>query len=73
MDQLHRHSALAHRGGAPLDRAAAHVASREYSRQARLQEERLPRTFSPGVVFEHRTVQLAARQDEATLIEFNGS
>src|SRR5215218_6518589 len=73
MDQLHRHSALANRGGAPLDRATAHVASGEYSRQARLQEERLPRTFSPGVLIKRRTVQLPARQDEATLVEFDGS
>ncbi len=33
MDKFHRHSALAYCGGAPLDRATAHVASREYSRQ----------------------------------------
>src|SRR5919112_4251415 len=73
MDKFHRHSALAYRGGAPLYRATAHVACREYSRQARLQEERLPQTFSPGIVVEHRTVQLPARQDEAALVEFDGT
>ena len=53
MDQRHRHSTLSHRGGAPLDRATTRVASCEYARQARLQEERLTRTFSPGVLIEH--------------------
>src|SRR5215212_4671851 len=72
MDQPHRHSALADGGGAPLDRAAAHITRREYARHARLQEKRLPRTFSPGVFVERRTVQLPARQDEAALVEVDG-
>src|SRR5215210_4514631 len=73
MDQLHRHSALAHRGGAPLDRAAAHVARGEHARHARLQEERLPRTFLPlFLTFERITVQFPSRQDEASLVELDG-
>ena len=72
MDQRHRHSTLSHRGGTPLDRAAAHVASCEYARQARLQQERLPRRFSPSVLIERRTVQLSACQDEAVFVEFDG-
>src|SRR5215204_3794742 len=73
MDQPHCHRALAHRRGAPLDRAAAHVTRREYSWHASLQEERLPRTFLPVVVIECRIVQLPARQDEAALVEFDGT
>jgi hypothetical protein len=73
MDQPHRHSALANRGGTPLDRATAHIASREYSRQARFQKEWLPRSCLPGALIERRTVQLPARQDEAALVEFNGT
>jgi|SRR5215203_1499220 len=73
MDQFHRHSALAHRGGAPLDRATAHIASCEYSTQARLQEERLARKVSPGLFVERGAVQRLPRQDEAALVEFDGS
>ena len=53
VDQPDRHSALAHRGGDPLDRTAAHVARREYPRQARLQQVRLPREFLPSASLEH--------------------
>src|SRR5688500_4440116 len=73
MDQPHCHRALPHRGGAPLDRAAAHVTRREYSWHVRLQEERLTRTFLPVVVIERRIVHLPARQDEAALVEFDGT
>src|SRR5215203_6903775 len=71
MDQPHCHRALAHRGGAPLDRAAARVTSGEYSRHASLQEKRLPRTFLPVVLIERRIVQLPTGQDEAALVEFD--
>jgi hypothetical protein len=50
----------------------ARVASREYPRQARLQEERLPRTLLPEVPVEHGTVQRYPRQHEAPLVEFDG-
>src|SRR5215204_1559656 len=73
MDQPHCHRALAHRGGAPLDRAAAHVTRGEYSRHASLQEKRLPRTFLPVVLMERRIVQLPAGQDEAALVQFDGT
>src|SRR5215208_4870725 len=73
MDQRHRHSTLSHRGGAPLDRATTRVASCEYARQARLLEERLPRTFLPVVLIERRTVQLPARQDKAPFVQFDGT
>jgi hypothetical protein len=53
MDQPHRHSAVSYRGSTPLDRASAHFTRREYSRQARLQEERFPRTFLPGVLIQY--------------------
>src|SRR5215210_8273850 len=73
MDQRHRHSTLSHRGGAPLDRATTRVASCEYARQARLQEERLPRAFSPGVLIERRIVQRIPRQNEAAFVEVYGT
>ena len=73
MDQPHCHRALAHRGGAPLDRAAAHVTRGEYSRHASLQEKRFPRTFLPVVLMERRIVQLPAGQDEAALVQFDGT
>src|SRR5919107_2688954 len=64
MYQRHCHSTLSHRGGAPLDRATTRVASCEYARQTRLQEERFPQPFSPGALIERRTVQLPTGQDE---------
>jgi hypothetical protein len=73
MDQPHCHRALPHRGGAPVDRAAAHVTRGEYSRHASLQEKRLPRTFLPVVLMERRIVQLPAGQDEAVLVQFDGT
>src|SRR5215213_3080312 len=73
MDQPHCHRALAHRGGAPLDRAAAHVTRGEDSRHASLQEKRLPRTFLPVVLIERRIVQLPTCQYEAALVEFDGT
>src|SRR5215218_458794 len=73
MDQRHRHSTLSHRGGTPLDRATTRVASCEYARQARLLEERLPRTFLPGVLIERRTVQRLPRQDKAPFVEVDGT
>src|SRR5919107_2044283 len=71
MDQPHCHRALAHRGGAPLDRAAAHVTRGEYSRHASLQEKRLPRAFLPVVLMERGIVQLPTGQDEATLVKID--
>src|SRR5215213_10530897 len=73
MDQPHCHRALAHRGGAPLDRAAAHVTRGEYARQARLQEKRLPRAFLPVVLMERRIVELPTGQDEAAFVEVYGT
>src|SRR5215218_8288761 len=73
MDQRHRHSTLSHRGGTPLDRATTRVASCEYARQARLLEERLPRTFLPGVLIERRTVKRLPCQDEAPFVEVDGT
>ena len=73
MDQPHRHGALAHREGDPLDRAAAHVARREHARQARLQEERLSRKVTPEIAAERGTVQRRARQDKTALVELDGS
>src|SRR5215213_1835963 len=73
VDQPHRHRALAHRGGATLDRARARVARREYSWHALLQQERLPRTFPPIFLIEYGAVQRRPRQDETTFVEPNGS
>jgi hypothetical protein len=55
-----------------LDRAAAHVARREYARQARLQEVRFPPKFLPDVPFERGTIQRPTCQDEAAFVEFEG-
>jgi hypothetical protein len=57
MDQPHRHNAFTHGRGAPLDRAAAHVAGCEFSRHPRLNEEQPPRTFLAEIPFEHGAVQ----------------
>jgi hypothetical protein len=57
MDRPHRHNAFTHGRGAPLDRAAAHVAGCEFSRHPRLNEERPPRTFLAEVPFEHGAAQ----------------
>src|SRR5918993_3709672 len=73
MHQRHRHSTLSHRGGTPLDRATTRVASCEYARLARLQEERLPRAFSPGVLIERRIVELPTGQDEAAFVEVHST
>src|SRR5215213_11142198 len=72
MDKPHRHRALAHRGGDPLDRAAAHVARCEYTRHARLQVVRCPRTFLPDVSPEHGALERSPRQDEAAFVELDG-
>src|SRR4028119_2095887 len=56
MNQPHRHSALPHGGGHTLDRTAAHVARREHSRHARLQQVRLSSESAPGASLKRRTV-----------------
>jgi hypothetical protein len=73
MDERNRHRALAHSGGAALDRSAANVARREYPLQARLQAVRLPRKSLPGVFLGRGSVQRSPRQDEAAFVEFDGS
>src|SRR5918997_3852731 len=72
MDEPH-HRALAHGGGDSLDRATAHVARCEYTRQARLQEVGLPRELSPDARPEREAIQRPPRQDEAALVELDGA
>ena len=62
--------ALPHRGGAPLDRAPS--CPPRILLACSSQEERLTQTLLV-VVIERRIVQLPARQDEAALVEFDGT